>query len=558
MRIECRGLAVSSRRLLAVCFLLALTVAPAAPAAQAPGAPATAQPPPITGTASIEPSNESITLYYSNRPITVLRARVLGRQPSERAAIAERLLDDLIAQRIAGPVAMTPVEGGRVITVGGRVIIGLTPLDTDDGSAATLEADSGRIVETLQLALNEALEARTPLMLLRAVVSSLLVMAIGVALLIMVARGRRRITGRLMIAAERHIARVGEGSLEMVRASRILEFWKGVISFLSIVVGLFVVYAIATFTLRQFPYTRPWGESMRSFMLSKASGLALDMVNAIPSLFTVILIVLVARFVSRLIQLFFRAIEERRLEVPWLHPDTAQPSRRLVNSLLWIFAAVMAYPYFPGSGTDAFKGASVFLGVVLSLGSSGLVNQMMSSFMITYSRALRVGDYVRVADIEGTVIHLGVLSTKVRTPRGEHVTIPNAIVVSNTTTNYSGVDGVDGVLVATSVTIGYDTPWRQVESLLLMAAERTPSVRQSPPPVVRQSELQDFYVKYTLLVCPERPERRHEAMSVLHANILDAFNEYGVQITSPNYEADPHSPKIVPRSRWYEAPAKRD
>ena len=116
------------------------------------------------------------------------------------------------------------------------------------------------------------------------------------------------------------------------------------------------------------------------------------MVNAIPSLFTVILIVLVARFVSRLIQLFFRAIEERRLEVPWLHPDTAQPSRRLVNSLLWIFAAVMAYPYFPGSGTDAFKGASVFLGVVLSLGSSGLVNQMMSSFMITYSRALRVGD----------------------------------------------------------------------------------------------------------------------------------------------------------------------
>ena len=124
-------------------------------------------------------------------------------------------------------------------------------------------------------------------------------------------------------------------------------------------------------------------------------------------------------------------------------------------------------------------------------------------------------------------------------------------MVSNTTTNYSGVDGVDGVFVATSVTIGYDTPWRQVESLLLMAAERTPSVRQSPAPVVRQGELQDFYVKYTLLVCPERPERRHEAMSVLHANILDAFNEYGVQITSPNYEADPHSPKIVPRSRWY-------
>ena len=258
------------------------------------------------------------------------------------------------------------------------------------------------------------------------------------------------------------------------------------------------------------------------------------------------------RFVVRLIQLFFKAVEQQRVEVSWLHPDTAQPSRRLVTALLWVFAAVMAYPYLPGSGTDAFKGASVFLGVVLSLVSSGLVNQVMSNFMITYSRALHVNDYVRVSDVEGTVIHLGVLSTKLRTPRGEEVTIPNAVVISNTTTNYSKHDGV---YVATNVTIGYDTPWRQVQSLLLMAAERTPSVLSNPAPKVRQSELQDFYVKYTLLVCPERAERRHEMMSALHANILDAFNEYGVQIMSPNYEMDPDAPKIVPRDRWHAEPA---
>jgi small-conductance mechanosensitive channel len=178
--------------------------------------------------------------------------------------------------------------------------------------------------------------------------------------------------------------------------------------------------------------------------------------------------------------------------------------------------------------------------------------------MITYSRALHVDDYVRIGEVEGTVIHLGVLSAKIRTPRGEEVTLPNASVVSQTMTNYTTSEGVDGIYAATSVTIGYDTPWRQVQSLLLLAAERTPSIRKSPPPTVRQSALEDFYVKYTLFVCPERPRQRMAALSALHANILDAFNEYGVQIMSPNYEADPEGPKIVPKARWHDAPAKRD
>ena len=349
---------------------------------------------------------------------------------------------------------------------------------------------------------------------------------------------------------------MGAGPLEVLRASRVFDFWRRFISLITLVLGLFVVYSALTFVLRRFPYTRPWGESMRAYMLSTISKLALDMVQAIPALFTVLLIFVIARFFIRLLQLFFKAIEQENVHVQWLHPETAQPTRRLATALLWLFAAVMAYPYLPGSGTDAFKGASVFIGLVVSLGSSGLVNQVMSSFMITYSRALRLNDYVRIGEIEGTVTHVGVLSTKVRTLRGEEVTIPNAVVVGTTTTNYSRFADTDGVYTPTSVTIGYDTPWRQVQSLLLMAAERTPGVRKQPPPVVRQAELQDFYVKYTLFVCPERPELRLATMSALHGNILDVFNEYGVQIMSPNYEADPESgPKLVPKDKWHAAPA---
>jgi len=553
--IDRRGCAARRRNLITTLAILCLILAPSSAATQAPQPPA-AQP--VTAAAGIEPSGQSATVMFSNRPIAVLRARALGRSPAERAAVTARLLGDLVAQGIGGPVEVRSIEGSNIISVGGRTVVALTPLDIDVLSGETLDAETARAVSALRLALAEALEARTPTLLLRGALLSLLALALAVVLLTAIARGHRRIARRLVAAAERRIGRAGIGPLEVLRASRVFDFWRSFVSLVSIALGLFVVYSALTFVLRQFPYTRPWGESMRAFMLSTITRLALDMVHAIPALFTVLLIFLIARFFIRLLRLFFKAIEQGNIQVPWLHPETAQPTRRLAASLLWLFAAVMAYPYLPGSGTDAFKGASVFIGLVLSLGSSGLVNQVMSSFMITYSRALRVGDFVRVGEVEGTVTHVGVLSTKVKTLRGEEITIPNAVVVATTTTNYSRFAASEGVYTPTSVTIGYDTPWRQVQSLLLTAAERTSGVRKDPASLVRQAELQDFYVKYTLLVCPERPELRPAVMSALHANILDVFNEYGVQIMSPNYEADPEAPKIVPKDKWHVAPARSE
>ena len=217
-----------------------------------------------------------------------------------------------------------------------------------------------------------------------------------------------------------------------------------------------------------------------------------------------------------------------------------------------------AYPYLPGSQTDAFKGVSVFVGLMVTIGSSGLVSQIMSGFTITYSRALRLGDFVRIGDVEGTVHHLGVLSTKVRTLWNEDVTIPNAVVVAQTTTDYSRFGDIDGVFTPTVVTIGYDAPWRQVHALLLQAAERTAGLRPEPKSVVFQTGLDDFYVRYTLLVCLERQDTRLITLNALNANIQDLFNEYGVQIMSPNYVFDPAAPKVVPKQNWFAAPARQD
>jgi small-conductance mechanosensitive channel len=341
-----------------------------------------------------------------------------------------------------------------------------------------------------------------------------------------------------------------------VRATRLREIERRLVNLFALALNLLILYVVITFVLRRFPYTRPWGDSMRGFLIDTAQTLGLSFAHAVPGFFTVLVILVIARLFNRLIAAYFNAVEAGRVDPPpWLHPETAQPTRRLVTAGTWLFAIVVAYPYLPGSETEAFKGVSVFVGLMFTLGSAGIVQHVMSGFMITYSRAIRVGDFVRLGDVEGTVTQIGILSTKVRTPRREEITIPNGVVTSNIAIDYSRFAQSDGVMTPTTVTIGYDAPWRQVEALLLAAAANTPGIRHEPRPVVIQASLEDSYVRYVLLVSLEQQERRAAVLTQLHANIQDQFNEHGVQIMSPNYEGDPDAPKIVAKKDWYAAPA---
>jgi len=504
------------------------------------------------------PSGRVVPLTYNNRLITELQATMLGHSPEQRVASIQQRLDGLVNQGVVGPVDTRQLEELTAIMVGSQMAFAIAPEDVDETAGETVESKTARAVAALRVALQEAVELRTPARLLRSGLEA----AAGTILAVLLLWGIRRLDRiaerRLVTIASERLRHVPIGDSHVLQASRVLELTRRLVIFVALLAAAFVAYSWLTFVLRRFPYTRPWGESLREYFFSTASHLALGFAHALPGLFTVALIFLIARFFVRLINALFDGVERQRFSLPWVYPETAQPTRRLFNGLIWLFALIVAYPYLPGSGTDAFKGVSVFLGLIISLGSSGVVNQVMSSFMITYSRALRLGDYVRVGDIEGTVTHVGMLSTKVKTPRREEVTIPNAVLVSHTTTNFSKFADSDGVYVPTSVTIGYDTPWRQVEALLLMAADRTPGVRREPKPVVFQTALQDFYVQYTLLVSLERPDRRGPILNTLHANIQDAFNEHGVQIMSPHYEADPSAPKIVPKEGWFDATVRQE
>ena len=499
---------------------------------------------------------EPAVLRFHNRPVTVLRANVFSRPPAERAAAAVSVLNGIVSSGTVGPVSTRFVEGATLVTVGRRDVFGIVPLDVDALAGETQEAKAAEAVARLQQALDEAIELRTPRRMLISTGLAILGTLVAGLLLWLMVRVYRVLAARALSDAERRLQKLSHVDAQLVKASRASDVVKHVVRAIFAAATLFLIYSCLTFVLRRFPYTRPWGESLRAFLFERLSDLGLGIASAMPELFTVLVIFVITRFAVRMASLMFQAVEEGRATIPYVYAETAQPTRRLVTVLIWLLGLVLAYPYLPGSDSDAFKGVSVFVGLVLSLGSSGIVNQMMSGLTLTYSRALRVGDFVKIGDVEGTVTHVGALSTKVKTPRGEEITLPNAVVISQVTTNYSRFAATEGVYVPTSLTIGYDTPWRQIHALLLMAAERTPGVRQQPTPVVRQSALEDFYVKYTLLVCLEQPNQRAATLDALHANIQDAFNEYGVQIMSPNYEADPDGRKIVPQEQWYAAPAR--
>ncbi len=337
-----------------------------------------------------------------------------------------------------------------------------------------------------------------------------------------------------------------------------IGFARLIVRIIFYTIALLITYEWLGFVLGRFPFTRAWGEQLNAFLTRTTFDLLTAIAQSIPELLIVAVIFVLARAVTGLMRNFFDGVYSGRIRVGWLDADSARPTRRLANIVVWVFALAMAYPYIPGSGTEAFKGLSVLLGLMVSIGASGIVGQAASGLILMYTRTFRPGEYVRIGEHEGTIVEMGMFTTRIRTGLGEELTVPNSYALGMVAKNYSRtVKGV-GFILDTTVTIGYDAPWRQVEAMLIEAAHRTPGVLSTPSPHVFQTALSDFYVEYRL-VCqavPSDPRPRADVLSSLHANVQDVFNENGVQIMSPHYLGDPAQAKVVPKARWNEPLAK--
>jgi small-conductance mechanosensitive channel len=469
-----------------------------------------------------------------------------------RAAAANRRLEIAVRER-AESVFTSVVADAVLITAGIQPLFAITPADVDTAGGETVGAVAARAAQETRKALAEIREARDPRRLARGGVLALLATATLVLVLRLIGRGERALVTLAEPVARR---RAQIGGIDVIAGDRLARLVHRGAQIAGWGVRLAALYVFLAVVLSLFPWTRPWGERLGTFLRDTLSEIGLGLLHGIPGLFTVVVILYAARLVAHGVRVLFDGIERGALGVPGVHRETAGPTRRIVVVLVWIVAIAVAYPHLPGANSEAFKGLSVLVGVMLSLGSAGIVNQIMSGFTLMYARALREGDYVRIGDTEGTVLELSALSTKVRTVKNEEVTIPNAVVVGTSTMNFTRLHAAHGTIVYTSVTIGYDAPWRQVHAMLLEAVERTPGVRREPAPYIVQRALADFYVEYQVNAYIERPGERFPVLSALHANIQDLFNEHGVQIMSPHFEQQPAKAVVVPRDRFYAPPAR--
>jgi small-conductance mechanosensitive channel len=314
-------------------------------------------------------------------------------------------------------------------------------------------------------------------------------------------------------------------------------------------------YLYLNFVLSLYPWTRPFAEGMLSLLLDPLSSIGKGILASVPDLAFLAVLAVVTRFLLRSIRLFFVTVAQGTVKLSGFEPEWALPTYKIVRLTILAFAVVMAYPYIPGSSSGAFKGVSLFLGVILSLGSSSFIANIIAGYTMTYRRAFRLGDRIKVDDYTGDVVEIRNLVTHLRTPKNEEVVLPNSVILNSHVVNYSALAKKQGLILHTTVGIGYETPWRQVEAMLLMAAERTPGLLREPPPFVLAKSLGDFAVNYELNVHCDDPAAMPRLYSALHLNILDVFNEYGIQIMTPAYEGDPEQAKIVPPEQWYASPA---
>ena len=504
-------------------------------------------------------SEQHADVTFMNRRITRLRAQIMGSLPKFRVKEASERIEKQVELRRTQPVDSVYIDQGVLIRIDEKTIFAITTADLDVVAGETLDGRAEEAIANLEKAIGEAEALRRPGQLLKSAGKALVITLIYALWILLLLRLRRMFERRLMKLTGQKLrgSVAGEIATDSKQRVKIVKYARQVVQIISVLLILASSYLWLAAVLKRFPYTRPWGEALGDYLLGIIAWVGTGIIRAIPGLFIVVLIYLLTRATSRVVSAVFTAVQEERLHLPGLHAETAQPTRRLVIVALWLLAVVVAFPYLPGSSTNAFKGLSVFLGLMISLGSTGVVNQAMSGLMLMYSRALRVGDWVLVGSVEGEVLQMGMLSTKVRTRAGEEVTVPNAVIIAKETVNYTRF-AKEGVRVSTVVTIGYDTPWRQVHALLEGAAEKTAGLRQEPPPFVLQTGLSDWYPEYRLVAVIEDPSIRPLVLSDLHQNIQDLFNQFGVQIMSPHYINDPPEPFLVPPDRRSPPPAQAE
>jgi small-conductance mechanosensitive channel len=468
--------------------------------------------------------------------------------------ISQRVRDVVRDRRILDPsVTVSEVDGSSELRVGQRLLMVVTQRDASNLGAARA-AVAAEYARQLETAIRAERLRYAPATLIRSGLYGLIATVAFAGVLWLVLRLTRSLRTRILGWQARRLGAIAAADGVGHAVDRTIRAFRFVLVLLAIDLYL-------TYLLGLFPWTRVVSLTLLDYVVTPIRVAGLALVGYLPKLLFVLVIGGVIYVAIRLVGLLFNHIRQGHIVLANFPAEWADPTNKIVRMLLIAFGLVVAFPYLPASDSPAFAGVSVFIGVLVSLSSGSALSNMIAGVVLTYTGAFRLGDRVKLGDAFGDIIETSLLVTRIRTIKNEDITIPNTIAMTSSMINYSSEAHTRGLILHTSVTIGYDAPWRKVHELLIGAALATPGVLQEPRPFVWQTALNDFYVTYEINAYTNAPRDMIDIYAALHARIQDAFYAAGVEIMSPHYTAirDGNTVAIPEplRSPDYRAPAFR-
>lgn len=526
--------------------LLLLAALPAIPGREASHG---QQPQPVTAdtgaaaqadtlTAPVLPAGAGAPVVLGGDTLFRLYTRLGPYGPEERAAATRLRLLEVARNPFVRMDSLMVAEDNGVtdVLLGEQVLTTVT-----EGDAAALGMSRAAAAQARADAIGVALERTSLRTNLRAALAGLfytiLLSVVLAAVLRLLSHVFPRLQRLMRVWQRSRIRGLRVQNLELVSASRIGRLLVGLVSLVRTVLTLLVLYVYLLLVFSFFPWTRGVAGRLVQYAVDPVVSMLQAFIAYVPHMFNIVVIVLATFYLLKLIRLIFDGIGSGALTISGFYPDWADTTYKIVRVLAIMMALILVWPHLPASDSPHFRGVAAFLGLLLSLGSASAVANVIGGVVMVYMRPFQIGDRVKIADTVGDVVEKTLLVTRVRTPKGMDVTIPNSMVLGSHIVNYSSTARSGGLILHTTVTLGYDVPWRDVHRVLLTAAVSTRGVLREPRPFVLQTALNDFHVSYELNAYTSEPNRMAVTYSELHKNIQDACTRAGIEIMSPLYAA---------------------
>ncbi len=466
------------------------------------------------------------------------------------ATIRKRIYE--AARNYSGPadsVIIIP-QTDRMLIYSGKVFI-MNVYDEDgDTEGVNKELLAEIIKAKIKTGIEEYWHDRSPVSLKANVVKAAIALGLILVLLVIFIWSFRRLNEAFKQRIKHRIEKLENVSFKLIQSNQMLRLFHTLYWIIRFCIIAIVVIIFLNYVLGLFPWTRGFSNYVFDLILDPIRQLGRECIAYLPSLVFLIIIFGATNYILKLIRLFFTGLNSGGIVIQSFYPEWSMPTYKIIRFLIIVFAVVVAYPYIPGSGSSAFQGISVFLGVLFSLGSSSFIANVIAGYSMTFRRAFKIGDRIQVNEIIGYVESQSLMATRLRSYKNEEIVVPNSIMLNSTVLNYSRKAAEKGLILHTIVAIGYGTSWRKVEAMLKLAADRTEGIAKEPAPFVLLKELGTFTILYEINAYCFDANKAYIYYTTMHHNILNIFNENNVQIMTPAYEGDPEAPKVVPQEEW--------